>query len=473
MVVVSVVRDFEMYNRLVRSNPFNSGATFVPIDNREKNEGVPVGYNRFLDNYDYSNEDWFVFCHEDWEILEDWQRRLPELDKDSLYGPIGVAMYGSAKVVLGQIFNSNKDGSGFRTVGVPCDMGTEVETFDCQCILVHSTLVEKCRLRFDEDLPFDLYVEDLCICAYERHRVRSRILSVKCRHWSFGNIEARFHIGVERIQQKHPRLSKWYATTVNDTVWGGGEGGCRAENAVSGSLTWAEMCRYRARRFLYREKVTSSGYRLIKMCGIPVYRKKYAGLGCPGFVKPAGLFPPSRLAFKYLNGLRGIEIGGAYHNQFFLDTLNVNYTSDETSFSVEEQKMGQGSLKVDVVANGDDLPFKDNVWDFVINSHVLEHFWDPIKTLHEWMRVVRPGGYLFMIIPHKERTFDKVRPRTRLDELIRRHAGEGIDPGTHEHFNVWITEDLLELCRHLGLNVIDHQDVDDKVGNGFTIVVRK
>lgn len=182
---------------------------------------------------------------------------------------------------------------------------------------------------------------------------------------------------------------------------------------------------------------------------------------------------PSKLANYYLEGLKGIEIGGSYHNRFGLNTLNVDYTDEYTIFKQEEVKLAGQYMKVDVVANGNDLPFKDNEWDFVINSHVLEHFFDPIKAIEEWIRVIRPGGILFMIIPHKERTFDKSRERTTLKELIDRHNGIIEDPKVDGHHNVWITEDVVELCLFMKLKVIDVQDVDDKVGNGFTIVVRK
>ena len=184
----------------------------------------------------------------------------------------------------------------------------------------------------------------------------------------------------------------------------------------------------------------------------------------------------SELADKYLKYLKGIEIGGSSHNQFGLNTLNVDYTSDmNTIFKKEEKKLYGEPLKVDIVSKGDELPFNDNELDFVISSHVLEHFFDPVKALKEWVRVVKPGGYVFMIIPHKERTFDKERERTTLQELINRHNGKIQAPeyDLHCHYSVWITEDLIELCRYLNLNVIEFQDIDDKVGNGFTILIRK
>jgi hypothetical protein len=86
--------------------------------------------------------------------------------------------------------------------------------------------------------------------------------------------------------------------------------------------------------------------------------------------------------------------------------------------------------------------------------------------------VIRPGGYIFTIVPHKDRTFDQPRARTTLSELLCRHES-GDCPHGDAHHSVWITEDMTELLRYLGMKVVALQDVDDKVGNGFTIVVQK
>lgn len=189
----------------------------------------------------------------------------------------------------------------------------------------------------------------------------------------------------------------------------------------------------------------------------------------------AGMFRESNLAHRLLDGKRGIEIGASAHNPFGLKTLNVDYTDDlSTGFKNEEIKMCGRYAKVDIVAPGDDLPFKDNALDFVINSHVIEHFYDPVKTVKEWLRVVKPGGYVYMIIPHKERTFDAPRPRTTLAEIIERH--ERPNPPLvdhHGHYSVWITQDFLDICQYYEWFVTCFQDVDDKVGNGFTIVIQK
>jgi len=182
-------------------------------------------------------------------------------------------------------------------------------------------------------------------------------------------------------------------------------------------------------------------------------------------------FKESALAHQLLDGLEGLEIGGSAHNSFGLKTRNVDNTSELTCFKQEEIKLCGESLPVDIVAPGDELPLEDNSVDFVISSHVIEHFPDPIKALREWYRVVKPGGYLYIIAPHKERTFDKERSRSTLAELIERHE-TGRQPETlNEHCSVWITEDFVELIHWLGWNILHVQDSDDKVGNGFTVVV--
>ncbi len=47
-----------------------------------------------------------------------------------------------------------------------------------------------------------------------------------------------------------------------------------------------------------------------------------------------------------------------------------------------------------VQLNDKKLPFKDNEFDFVIASHVLEHVEDPIFFLNEIQRVSSKGGYI-------------------------------------------------------------------------------
>jgi len=56
---------------------------------------------------------------------------------------------------------------------------------------------------------------------------------------------------------------------------------------------------------------------------------------------------------------------------------------------------------VDIYADVRNLTFaKDGEYDYVFSSHCLEHLkGDPMEVLEEWLRVIRPGGYLVLYLP--------------------------------------------------------------------------
>ena len=179
--------------------------------------------------------------------------------------------------------------------------------------------------------------------------------------------------------------------------------------------------------------------------------------------------PLVRFVRSYLGGLHGIEIGGAAHNDFRVEALNVDrYASMDTVYKQAERKVWGRAKPVDVVAPGHELPFEDSSVDFVLASHVLEHIPDPIAALNEWVRVARE--YVVLIVPHRDRTFDRDRPLTPLSELIDRHQ-TGFSSPEDRHWSVWTCETFLGLCDHLGLDVLAARDPDRKEGNGFALVL--
>lgn len=55
------------------------------------------------------------------------------------------------------------------------------------------------------------------------------------------------------------------------------------------------------------------------------------------------------------------------------------------------------------------LPFKDGTCDFVYSSHLIEDFADWTPILREWTRVVKPGGYLVIMLPDRELWGEAIR----------------------------------------------------------------
>jgi SAM-dependent methyltransferase len=54
----------------------------------------------------------------------------------------------------------------------------------------------------------------------------------------------------------------------------------------------------------------------------------------------------------------------------------------------------------------------DNRFDFLHSSHCLEHLRDPYEGLRNWVRVVRPGGYLIVLVPDEDLYEQGVWPST-------------------------------------------------------------
>lgn len=185
-------------------------------------------------------------------------------------------------------------------------------------------------------------------------------------------------------------------------------------------------------------------------------------------------FKESGLAHQYLGGLKGIEIGGAAHNPFGLNTINVDRLHHEDAaflpYASEQLRLCGEVMPVDIVANGDELPIEDKAFDFVISSHVIEHFHDPIAALKEWARVARK--YVFIICPQRDALPSDVdKPLTGLPEIIARHDGTIAKNETDEHHSRWTSQTFYDMCTAFGFKVAHVQDPDDKVGNGFCIIL--
>ena len=216
-VFVSVVRDRAMYARLVKGNPSNAGGEFVAFDNLAENLSVTARYNSFLDSWDYSREAWFVFVHEDYEFLEPVGPLLAKADRKSIYGTCGARSTHPGDDIVWAL-NSNRDGTNLGVYGRPFRGQPTVLTSDCNCLMVHSSLVREFGLRFDEKLTFDLYVEDFEIAAFERFGIPTKILGVANHHYSFGSIAPRFFVQRRYLMDKYRDASRVYGTTTKQLI---------------------------------------------------------------------------------------------------------------------------------------------------------------------------------------------------------------------------------------------------------------
>lgn len=50
---------------------------------------------------------------------------------------------------------------------------------------------------------------------------------------------------------------------------------------------------------------------------------------------------------------------------------------------------------------GETLPFKNETFDFIVSHHSLEHMKDTQGTLNEWLRIIKCGGKICIVMPDK------------------------------------------------------------------------
>jgi SAM-dependent methyltransferase len=151
------------------------------------------------------------------------------------------------------------------------------------------------------------------------------------------------------------------------------------------------------------------------------------------------------LARRYLSG-HGIEIGPMTTPLRVPPRVSVCYVDRHTRadlLRLEGPNLESVGLdpslipEIGVVDDADRLEnFGDDSLDFVVANHVVEHVEDPIHTINQMLRVLRPGGILFLTLPDARHWFDAARPRTTVEHLLRDHR-EGPQASRHEHYEEW------------------------------------
>lgn len=181
------------------------------------------------------------------------------------------------------------------------------------------------------------------------------------------------------------------------------------------------------------------------------------------------IFQDSKLAKKYLKDLRGVEIGASSHNPFNLNTINVDSEKCHQNYIKDQIKLTGKSAKVDVFADACRLPFNNKEFDFVISSHVLDRIWRPDIAIKEWCRVATK--YIFLIIPHKDRSSNAKIPATRVEEILNRTPTDNYED---KLYNIWDPKSFTDFISSISdyVEPVEVLNSDDKVGNGFCVVLK-
>lgn len=156
-----------------------------------------------------------------------------------------------------------------------------------------------------------------------------------------------------------------------------------------------------------------------------------------------------QILFTFVVNKNGLEIGGPSASFFphkalpiypYLKSLdNVNFSEttlwNKTSLHKDDFHYGNRVGKQFIMEASALKIIPDERYDFVASSHVIEHLSNPIKAIFEMKRVVKAGGFVILVAPHKETTFDHNRKITTLQHMI--HDFEkNIPEGDTSHLDI-------------------------------------
>lgn len=136
---------------------------------------------------------------------------------------------------------------------------------------------------------------------------------------------------------------------------------------------------------------------------------------------------------------------------------NIEYISADLTSSL-------AMVKFDIT----DIPYKDNLFDVILCSHVLEHVQDDSKAMHELYRILKPTGWAILQVPidkARQITFEDPKITSLEDRL--RFYGEpdhmrfyGLDykmklekAGFHVYVDDYVKEFDNKLIKQYGLDV--------------------
>ncbi|ADC66505.1 Methyltransferase type 11 [Ferroglobus placidus DSM 10642] len=100
-------------------------------------------------------------------------------------------------------------------------------------------------------------------------------------------------------------------------------------------------------------------------------------------------------------------------------------------------------------ADARNLSLKDESFDLIISTEVIEHFIEGEQFIRECYRVLKPGGILLLTTPNRSRF--TALPRS----LISKIKGKRYVPGpTDEHLREYTSNELINILKNVGFNVI-------------------
>lgn len=106
---------------------------------------------------------------------------------------------------------------------------------------------------------------------------------------------------------------------------------------------------------------------------------------------------------KHFSRVLEVGAGTGMHIKYIRHSFDEYFLTDLNPPLMEQIKLPViSSTSGKVIISTEDatrLSFIDNSIDRVIAAHVLEHLYRPHEVMQEWVRVLKPGGVLTLVLP--------------------------------------------------------------------------
>jgi len=219
---ICVYNNQENFEKVVANNEHLKSCEIISYDNTNENIAITKRYNDFIEKeivpISAPNDFWCMFIHQDFGIMEDIDAVLGKLNKRYIYGAIGVKIFkglfwgkkdgnekrgfkNELKLAFGRILQGKND-FNFKPKGKRALFQITVDSIDCCCIIIHSSLIKKYNLRFDENLNFHMYAEELCYRAKKDYKIKTKVVQMKCFHMGQGALDEEYQRSVKYLKDK-------------------------------------------------------------------------------------------------------------------------------------------------------------------------------------------------------------------------------------------------------------------------------
>lgn len=150
------------------------------------------------------------------------------------------------------------------------------------------------------------------------------------------------------------------------------------------------------------------------------------------------------LSRRYLRG-SGLELGALNMPVALFNGVRVSYVDRLPKGELlrhypELAANADAIVEPNILDDGEELlTIADGSQDFVVANHFLEHCENPLQTMRNHVRVVRPSGCLFYAVPNSDNpsSWDHGRELTTFDHLVRDDR-EGPEVSRHQHYWEWV-----------------------------------